>query len=90
MFNYISKVFYGAAMDGAEAGKINPIQAHELTGMVRLAMACGDLHGMSMDTLAMCLAQSALQQWKDRYACKADGDFDKAVYLLARYIRRHV
>lgn len=44
---------------------------------------------MSMDTLAMRLAQSALQQWKDRYAGKPDADFDKAVRLLAHYIRRH-
>ena len=43
MFYYISKAFYGAAMNGAETGRINPTQAHELTGMVRLAMACGDL-----------------------------------------------
>lgn len=89
MFDYISKAFYGAAMNGAETGRINPTQAHELTGMVRLAMACGGLHGMSMDTLAMRLTQSALQQWKDRYACKPDADFDKAVRLLAHYIRRH-
>lgn len=33
MFDYISKTFYGA-----ETGRINPTQAHELTGMVRLAM----------------------------------------------------
>lgn len=89
MFDYISQCFYGAAINGAETGKINPTQAHELIGMVRLAMACSYLHGMSMDTLAMRLAQSALQQWKDRYACKPDADFDKAVRLLAHYIRRH-
>lgn len=38
MFDYISKTFYGAAMNGAETGRINPTQAHELIGMVRLAM----------------------------------------------------
>lgn len=43
MFDYISKNFYGAAMNG-----------------------CGAT------------------------ACKPDADFDKAVRLLARYIRRHV
>lgn len=84
MFDYISKTFYGAAMNGAETGRINPTQAHELIGM-----AYSYLHGMSMDTLAMRLAQSALQQWKDRYACKPDADFDKVVRLLAHYIRRH-
>lgn len=91
MFDYISKTFYGAAMNGAKTGRINPAQAHKLTGMVRLAMACNYLRGMSMsmDTLAMRLTQSALQQWKDRYACKPDADFDKAVRVLARYIRRH-
>ena len=89
MFDYISKTFYGVAMNGAETGKINPTQAHELIGMVRLAMACSYLHGMNVDTLAMRLAQSALQQWKDRYACKPDVDFDKAVRTLARYIRRY-
>ena len=77
MFDYISKAFYGAAMNGAETGRINPTQAHELTGMVRLAMACGDLR------------ESAYQQWRDRYACKADGDFEKAVDTLARYLSRH-
>lgn len=89
MFNYISKTFYGAAMNGAETGRINPTQAHELIGMVRLAMACSYLHGMSMDTLVMLLTQSAYQQWRDRYACKADGDFEKAVDTLARYLSRH-
>lgn len=88
MFDYISKTFYGAAMNGAETGKINPTQAHELIGMVRLTMACGECE--PLDRLAMRLEQSAFQQWKDRYACKPDTDFDKAVRLLARYIRRHV
>lgn len=98
MFDYISKAFYGTAMNGcgataceawngAETGKINPTQAHELIGMVRLAMVCGECE--PLDKLVMCLEQSALQQWKDRYACKPDADFDKAVRLLARYIRRH-
>lgn len=87
MFEYISKAFYGAAMNGAETGKINPTQAHELIGMVRLAMVCGE--GEQLDQLTVRLAQSALQQWKDRYACKPDADFDKAVRLLAHYIRRH-
>lgn len=74
MFNYISKTFYSAAMNGAESSKINPTQAHELIGM-----ACGECE--PLDRLVMRLEQSALQQWKDRYACKA-------VRLLARYIRR--
>lgn len=87
MFDYISKTFYGAAMNGAEVGKINPTQAHELIGMVRLAMVSGE--GEQLDQLTVRLAQSALQQWKDRYACKPDADFDKAVRLLAHYIRRH-
>lgn len=87
MFDYISKTFYGAAMNGAESGRINPTQAHELIGMVRLAMACGECE--PLDKLAMRLKQSAFQQWKDRYACKPDADFDKTVRLLARYIRRH-
>lgn len=87
MFDYISKAFYGTAMNGAETGKINPTQAHELIGMVRLAMACGECK--PLDRLVMRLEQSALQQWKDRYACKPDADFDKTVRLLARYIRRH-
>lgn len=87
MFEYISKTFYGAAMNGAEVGKINPTQAHELIGMVRLAMVCGE--GEQLDQLTVRLAQSALQQWKDRYACKPDANFDKAVRLLAHYIRRH-
>ena len=86
MFDYISKSFYGAAMNGAETGKINPTQAHELIGMVRLAMACGEYE--LLDRLVMRLEQSVLQQWKDRYAYKPDADFDKAVRLLARYIRR--
>lgn len=87
MFDYISKAFYGTAMNGAETGKINPTQAHELIGMVRLAMVCGECE--PLDKLVMRLEQSALQQWKDRYACKPDADFDKTVRLLARYIRRH-
>lgn len=87
MFEYISKAFYGTAMNGAETGKINPTQAHELIGMVRLAMVCGE--GEQLDQLTVRLTQSALQQWKDRYACKPDADFDKAVRLLAHYIRRH-
>lgn len=87
MFDYISKTFYGVAMNGAETGKINPTQAHELIGMVRLAMVCGE--GEQLDQLTVRLAQSALQQWKDRYACKPDADFDKAVRLLAHNIRRH-
>lgn len=87
MFDYISKNFYGAAMNGAETGRINPTQAHELIGMVRLAMACGESE--PLDKLAMRLEQSALQQWKDRYACKPDADFDKAVRLLARHICRY-
>lgn len=87
MFNYISKSFYGVAMNGAETGRINSTQAHELIGMVRLAMACGECE--PLDRLVMRLEQSAFQQWKDRYACKPDTDFDKAVRLLARYIRRH-
>ena len=82
MFDYISKNFYGA-----EAGRINPTQAHELIGMVRLTMACGECE--PLDRLVMRLEQSAFQQWKDRYACKPDADFDKAVRLLARYIRCH-
>ena len=61
-------------MNGAEIGRINPTQAHELTGMVRLAMACGDLREVSTYTLCE----------RDRYACKADGDFEKAVDTLAR------
>lgn len=87
MFDYISKSFYGAAMNGVETNKINLTQAHELIGMVRLAMACGECE--SLDKLTMRLEQAALQQWKDRYACKPDADFDKAVRLLARFIRRH-
>lgn len=87
MFDYISKNFYGAAWNGAEAGRINPTQAHELIGMVRLTMACGECE--PLDRLVMRLEQSAFQQWKDRYACKPDADFDKAVRLLARYIRCH-
>lgn len=87
MFDYISKTFYGAAMNGAETGKVNPAQANELVGMVRLAMACGKCE--PLDKLVMRLEQSALQQWKDRYACKPDADFDKAVRLLARYVCRH-
>lgn len=87
MFDYISKTFYGAAMNGAETSRINSTHAHELIGMVRLAMACGECE--PLDKLVMRLEQSALQQWKDRYACKPDTDFDKAVRLLARYIRRH-
>jgi hypothetical protein len=89
MFDYISKAFYGAAMNGAETGRINPTQAHELIGMVRLTMACGDLHVVSTYTLCERLRESAYQQWHDRYACKPDADFDKAVRVLARYIRRH-
>ena len=88
MFNYISKTFYGAAMNGAETGRISPTQAHELIGMVRLVMACGECE--PLDRLVMRLEQSALQQWKDRYACKPNADFDKAVRLLAHYIRHHV
>lgn len=87
MFDYISKAFYGAAINGTETGRINSTQAHELIGMVRLAMACGECE--PLDKLVMRLEQSALQQWKDRYACKPDADFDKAVRLLAHYIRRH-
>ena len=87
MFDYISKTFYSAAMNGAETGRVNPTQTHELTGMVRLAMACGECEPLAK--LVMRLEQSALQQWKDHYACKPDADFDKAVRLLARYIRRH-
>lgn len=87
MFDYISKSFYGAAMNGAIAGGNSLAQAHELIGMVRLAMACGE--GESLDKLTMRLEQAALQQWKDRYACKPDADFDKAVRTLARFIRRH-
>ena len=89
MFDFISKAFYGAAMNGAETGRINPTQAHELTGMVRLAMACGDLHAVSTYALCERLRESAYQQWRDRYACKADGDFEKAVDTLARYLSRH-
>lgn len=89
MFDYISRAFYGAAMNGAETGRINPTQAHELTGMVRLAMACGNLHVVSTYTLCERLRESAYQQWRDRYACKVDGDFEKAVDTLARYLSRH-
>lgn len=88
MFDYISKIFYGVAMNGAETGRINPTQAHELTGMVRLALACGDL-GISAYTLCERLRENAYQQWRDRYACKADADFEKAVDQLARYVHRH-
>ena len=73
MFDYISKTFYGAAMNGcgataceamngAETGRINPTQAHELTGMVRLAMACGDLGTVGTYTLCERLRESAYQQ----------------------------
>lgn len=88
MFDYFSKNFYGTAMNGAETGRVNPTQAHELTGMVRLAMACDDLGTVSMYTLCERLRESAYQQWRDRYACKADGDFEKAVNALARYLLR--
>lgn len=87
MFDYISKTFYGAAINGAETGKINPTQAHELLGMVRLALACGDLN---LSAYALCerLVENAYQQWHDRYACKPDADFEKAVDILARYLLR--
>lgn len=52
--------------------------------MVRLAMVCGDLREVSTYILCERLRESALQQWRDRYACKADGDFEKAVDTLAR------
>lgn len=88
MFEYISKTFYGVAINGAETGKVNPTQAHEVTGMVRLALACGDL-GISAYTLSERLRESAYQQWRDCYACKPDADFEKAVEQLARYVLRH-
>ena len=87
MFDYISQCFYGAAMNDAETGRINPTQAHELVGMMRLACASG-VFG-PLDNPFMRLEQSAFQQWHDRYACKPDADFDRAVRTLARYIRRH-
>lgn len=88
MFDYISQCFYGAAINGAETGKVNPTQAHELVGMLRLALACGDL-GISAYTLTERLRENAYQQWRDRYACKPDADFEKAVEQLARYAHRH-
>lgn len=54
MFDYISKNFYSA-----ETGRVNLTQVHELTGMVRLAMACGDLGTVSMYTLCERLRESA-------------------------------
>ena len=65
--------------NGAEIGKINPTQAHELIGMVRLTIACGECD--PLDRLVMRLEQSAFQQWKDRYACKPDADFASACAL---------
>lgn len=86
MYDYISKTFYGAALNGAETGRVNPTQAHEVTGMVRLALAC---EGGSAYTLTERLREGAFQQWRERYACKPDTDFEKAVDQLARYVYRH-
>lgn len=88
MFNFISKAFYGAALNGAESGRVNPTQAHEITGMVRLALACGNFAG-GIYILTERLRRSAYDSWRERYACKPDQDFSKAVEQLTLYVRRH-